>query len=144
MEIFQTAEELFRFFRRKSSDKQKAIDLLRQYKVLGNQVEVLVDINHNHKSLLQRACILGWINVWTSLIEEYKCDPRFHVDDNGDTVLHTACLYGHVDLVRRLVSKPWSMDPLMKNINGVTPLEYSNKYSHVRKYLNSILGKDFK
>ena len=137
-------DELFRVFKRKTSNKEKAVELLTQCNLSGISIKNLVDSNKKHKSLLQRACILGWIDVWTSLITEYKCDPRYHVDVNGDTVLHTACQYGHVEVVRCLVSKPWSMDPLMKNKNGDTPLDYSDKYSHVRNYLDSILGKDFK
>ncbi len=142
----ELVDELFRVFRRKTSNKEKAVELLSQCSLSGISIKDLFDENDSHKSLLQQACILGWIDIFSnSLITEYKCDPRAHVDDNGDTVLHTACQYGHVDLVRCLVSKPWSMDPLMKpNKKEFTPLDYSNNYSHVRKYLDSILGKDFK
>ena len=138
------SSELFEYFRQKTSNKAKGIELLRQYNDSGIAIKDLVDTK-KQKSLLQRACILRWFDVWDLLITEYQCDPRYHRDVNGDTVLHTACYCGHIDLVRLLVSKPWSMDPLQKNKDGLTPLSFSEEsgHSNITKYLKSIVGEHF-
>ena len=135
--------DLFLAFRRKTSNKKKAIELLCQCNMLRIAIKDLVDAKKNRKSLLQQACILGWIDIFTLLITDYYCDPRYHIDDNGNTVLHTSCQYGRINLVRCLVSKRWCMDPLMKNKSGVTALDYSKEHGHidVTNDLENILGK---
>ena len=135
-------EDLFASFRRKSSHKDRAIDLIRRYNKPETPLKDLVDTKeHNCKSLLQWASIRGWSDVCELLIRDHQCDPLYE-DENNWTVLHNVCRNGHFDLVRYYVSKPFFMDHLKKNKQGTTPLDYSIDHGHtdITDYLKSIIG----
>ena len=134
-------EELFRSFRYKTHTKARAIELIRGYNDPETPLKDLVDTKEHHcKSLLQWAGIRGWSDVCQLLINDYQCDP-FYESEGDWTVLHNVCGRGHIDLVRYFVSKPWSMDPLKKNKDGHTPLDFSKHYGYIdiTKYLSKIL-----
>ena len=136
-------EDIFASFRRKSSHKDRAIDLIQRYNNPETPLKDLVDTKeHNYKSLLQWASIRGWSDVCELLIRDHQCDP-FYEDENDWTVLHNVCCKGHFDLVRYYVSKPFLMDPLKKNKQGTTPLDYSIHHglTDISDYLKSIIGK---
>ena len=134
-------EDLFSCFRSKTQNKARAIELIRGYNDPETPLKDLVDTKEHHcKSLLQWAGIRGWSDVCKLSINDYQCDP-FYEDENNWTVLHNACRNGHIDLVRYFVGKPWSMDPLKKNKDGHTPLDFSKQhgYNDITKFLESFI-----
>ena len=134
-------EDLFSCFRRKTSNKARAIQLIREYKHPEIPIKDLVDTKeHNSKSLLQWAGIGGWSDVCELLINDYQCDPLYE-DENNWTVLHDVCCNGHVDLVRYFTTERWAMNPLKKNKDGDTPLDLSIKhgYNDITSCLESVI-----
>ena len=132
-------EDLFKCFRRKTSNKREAIDRIRRYNSETPLKDLVDTKEYNCKSLLQWAGIREWSDVCEMLINDHHCDP-FYEDDNKWTVLHNVCRNGYIDLVRYFVSKPFEMDPLKKNKDGDTPLDFSKQfgYTDITKYLESI------
>lgn len=58
---------------------------------------------------------------------------------NGESALHAAALFGHVPVVKQLISA--GADLMLRNQDGVTPLQVAQeaKQSAVTEYLSSIL-----
>ena len=63
----------------------------------------LVRTRHYDYTLTHYACQQGWLEFAQCVIEEHKCDP-YARSWGGQTPLHQACLYGHIDIVCYLIS----------------------------------------
>ena len=59
-------------------------------------------------------------------------------DDDGDTPLHLACHYGHLNITKYLISEP-HCNPSCENKNGDTPLclACNHSHAHIVQYLLS-------
>ena len=56
-------------------------------------------------ALLHLAAWNGWLDICKVLIEKYSCQPD-DTDGVGRSVLHFACLHGHVEVVKYLLTFP--------------------------------------
>lgn len=58
---------------------------------------------------------------------------------NGESALHAAALFGHVPIVKRLISA--GADLMLRNQDGVTPMQVAQeaKQYAVVEYLSSLL-----
>ena len=142
IKLLISTEDLFKCFRLETRNKDRAIELIHKYNNPKIPLKDLVDTkDHNNKTLLMWAGIRGWSDVCELLINDYQCDPLYE-DENNWTVLHNVCRNGHIDLVRYFVKKPFYMDPLKKNRDGTTPLNFSKQYNHtdITEYLERNIG----
>eukprot|EP01091_Cochliopodium_minus_P002756 TRINITY_DN1260_c0_g1_i1.p1 TRINITY_DN1260_c0_g1~~TRINITY_DN1260_c0_g1_i1.p1 ORF type:complete len:1232 (+),score=482.44 TRINITY_DN1260_c0_g1_i1:394-4089(+) len=55
------------------------------------------------------------------------------IDEDGNTCLHFACLYGHFDIINCLIE--FRADPNVMNIFGEVPLYYAQKFPNIFSYL---------
>ena len=81
-------------------------------------------------TLLQLAARRGWLDTCQVLVEQYKCKPD-DTDVLGHSVLHIACLYGHVEVVKYLL-RFQSVSANLGHRDGIgrTAMEYAtNKYA---------------
>ena len=84
------------------------------------------------KHVLQSACTAGYYDLTEIVLSQYNLDP-LSVDDNGDTPLHLAALYGREEVAKLLVTK--FMCPVdCVNNRLQTPLHYACS----RGYLNLV------
>jgi ankyrin repeat protein len=58
-------------------------------------------------------------------VTEAQCDPNIRNKDE-ETPIHTACLSGHVDMVKYLVNEA-HCDPNPQSNNGETPLHTAGR-----------------
>ena len=103
----------------------------------GDKDEVLKLLPHMHhklgssgSELLHYAVQHGWADVCRTLIEQYNCNAR-ETDQDGFSVLHSACLYGHPSVVKYLLTlKSVSATVSYTDRFGFSPVEQvkKNKY----------------
>ena len=74
-------------------------------------------------------------------MEQYHCDPKSGNWWSGDIPLHKACYWGHLDIVRYLVSEQ-GCSTACQNKNGDIPLHVACREGHVDivRYLVSEQG----
>ncbi len=70
------------------------------------------------------------------LVEQYQVDPHYRTS-GGETALHWASIYDHLDTVQYLVSSV-CCDPLTEDNTGGTPL--SNSGGETELFLQGIIG----
>eukprot|EP00731_Ephydatia_muelleri_P015467 Em0008g1187a len=119
------------------------------YKGHTRVVKALIELGANLQvcslrkgwSILHSAAYGGQEDVMNMLINEYNCDPRA-VDKRGRLPFHTACIAGHVKLVRVLVQNledptntGANMNALVTGGNGLLHLAALNGHSRVVKFL---------
>ena len=77
------------------------------------------------------------------LINEFGCDPKDVIGDNGETLLHIACEVGNVNLVKCLIHKH-KADVKARDYGNQTPIDaaaYSDK-AEVVTCLIDVFGCD--
>ena len=109
-------------------------------------------LNDDGESVIKLALRHVRHQLMIPLMDHYQ-DENLHefVDDTGGTMLHYACLYGNLDLVRHLVNNfrmKMAIDVIAENIRGNTPLHYAstngpNGPRYMIDYRTSVLILDY-
>ena len=87
--------------------------------------------------ILHHACHQGHIEVIESLLTDNRIDP-FLVDDDGNTLVHLAAMYGNKTFVKMLITK-YGCPANSRNNTDQSPLHLActNSHTHVIKTLLS-------
>ena len=91
-------------------------------------------------TLLHHAAKRGWPEVCRTLVEDYDCNA-LDTDDDGRSVLHTACVAGHPSVVKYLVTlKSVSATVSDKDHYGRTPMKcvFENKYEMYSQFASHV------
>ncbi|XP_046550137.1 ankyrin repeat and EF-hand domain-containing protein 1-like [Haliotis rubra] len=88
-----------------------------------------VDINSMHHPAIKQA---AWGGGQIDVVEFLLCMGAnvSQVDDGGSSVLHWACMAGHVSMVQYLLSQG-SVDINSRGFDGITPLMVAARFGHV-------------
>ena len=77
------------------------------------------------KSLLHQVCVAGSTSMLKEMISDFNYDPA-SVDEDGNTLLHTAVVYGKYEIVQLLITTYSSCCPVDgRNSRGQTPLHFA-------------------
>ena len=75
------------------------------------------------------ACQAGLLGVMKSIINGInEWDPETK-DENGDSLLHHACIYGRLNVILYLIGEH-HCDPVAKDDDQLTPFDYALQHSH--------------
>ena len=97
--------------------------------VLANQNNVnYVDPDFDDTPLHQACIWHGWLDVVKLFIEKYGCDPNVKTKSN-ESLLHYACQYGSIDIVKYLINEKHLNPLLTDNINQLETLDYALHYN---------------
>ena len=85
---------------------------------------------------IEWAAFAGNLNILSLLIAEQNYDPKQKGTYAGRTLLHCACIGGHLDMVKYLIENH-QLDPLSPDDVDKTSLHYACEkgYLHIVKYL---------
>ena len=77
------------------------------------------------KPLLHQICVAGSASMLKEMISDFSYDPA-SVDEDGNTLLHTAVVYGKYEMVELLITTYSSYCPVDgRNSRGQTPLHFA-------------------
>ena len=111
------------YIRDKDGDSPlKKAYLTKNTDVLGSVLQSLgYDSTNIDSKLLHQVCEHGSVESADMLLTEFNLDPSSVLDEQGNTPLHIAALYGHKEMVLLLINK-YNCSINCKNTKGQAPL----------------------
>ena len=115
-------------------DETMALDLLSSLPIPVDHIKTGISCSSSpmkevsNASLLQLACINGWLKVVEVLVTKHNCSLAY-TNDSGYNCLHYACAEGHDDIVCYLVNK-MSVDANASCDDGKTALHFASICDH--------------
>ena len=91
-------------------------------------------------TLLHHAAQCGWPDLCRILVEQYQCRAD-DSDDDGHSVLHVACQFGHVSVVQYLLTLESVLATVSdRDRSGLTSMEWvtENRYKIYSQFASHI------